>query len=146
MSKIETIRSNITKHYEKKKEEYQKRKSRDNRYKWSKYYQDSKWKSLRELKISHQPICEVCEAEGRAVPAEHIHHIRRFSSGVDEFEKYKLLLDYNNLMSLCLSHHKMAHEIMNNENKDMVTIGEIVKYDEKLRQAYLGSPQEARNK
>ena len=65
MSKIETIRSNITKHYEKKKEEYQKRKSRDNRYKWSKYYQDSKWKSLRELKISHQPICEVCEAERR---------------------------------------------------------------------------------
>lgn len=128
MSDINRIRSNINNYYNKKKEEYtQYRIQKHNDY-WNKYYQDIRWKKLRDYYRLLHPICEVCEKEGIVVPAEHVHHIHPFSKGLTEEAKYNLLLNPDNLCSVCKSCHKIIHNIMKQQNKDYVTIDEAVQY------------------
>ena len=43
-------------------------------------------------------------------PAQHVHHKKEFLKGSTDEERWKLLLDYDNLQSLCLDcHHKVHH-------------------------------------
>ena len=56
-----------------------------------------------------QPLCEMC-----GCPAVHVHHIKSFLKGNNELQQMELLLDYNNLMSLCHNCHNQLH---NNEMK-----------------------------
>ncbi len=129
MSKIETIRSNITKHYEKQKEEYEKKRQSDNRRRWGPYYHSKQWRTLRNQYYVEHPICEVCEIEGRAIPTEEIHHLHVYGSADTEQEKWKLLLNYNNLCACCKYHHNLFHEYLKKNNLNECTITDLIKYE-----------------
>lgn len=121
MSNIDKIRSRVKKYYDNEKKE---RERKSNRYqaKWQKYYQSNDWKSLREYKIIQSPLCENCEKFGLYIPAEEIHHLIPFGTGKSEQDKWKLLLDYNNLISLCKECHLEFHtKLKNNQNITTVT-------------------------
>lgn len=80
--------------------------------KWQKYYGDKRWKQLREWQIRTHPLCQDCLFEGRSVPAEEVHHIRAFGDGKTEEEKWSLLLDPSNVVSLCKKCHDKRHAIL----------------------------------
>ena len=125
---INRIRNNITNYYKKKKEDQTKyRQKKHNEY-WNKYYQDHRWKTLRTNYYNSHPCCEVCQQQGFVVPAEHVHHLHKFSAGLTEEAKFNLLLNPNNLCSVCPTCHRIFHKIMDNECKDYVTIDEVIKY------------------
>lgn len=81
--------------------------------KWNVFYQDRRWKKLRDWYMVNHPLCEECLFEGRSVPAEHVHHKVPFSTGNTTDDKFALLLDPDNLQSLCVRHHQEIHKLLN---------------------------------
>ena len=77
-----------------------------------KYYNSRGWKSLRNSYIKMHPLCERCLLNDRSVPATDVHHIKPFLSGKTDTERWQLLLDYSNLMSLCEHCHHEVHKKM----------------------------------
>ena len=67
------------------------------------------WQKLRHRKFVANPVCEMCAAEGRAIPTEEVHHIVPVESGRDEAEMRRLAYDYDNLQSLCKACHAAVH-------------------------------------
>ena len=128
---INTIRSNISNFYKKKKEESR---EANNRYsnKWYKYYHDNRWHRLREWKYLNNPVCEVCEKQGRMTQTDDIHHLHVFGSGATEQEKWNLLLDPFNLCACCARHHAMFHELLRASHQTYVSVDDVVKYEEKI--------------
>lgn len=82
--------------------------------KWNVFYQDKRWKKLRDWYMVSHPICADCAIEGRSVPADECHHKIPFSTGATHEEKMQLLLDPNNLVALCSYHHDKRHGKMKN--------------------------------
>lgn len=60
------------------------------------------WKKLRALYISHHPVCEQCQKEGRLTPVDEVHHIVPVNEGGRN--------EWDNLMSLCKSCHQKMHQ------------------------------------
>ena len=77
--------------------------------KWNVYYQDKRWKKLRDWYKLNHPICEICAINGRSVPAEEVHHRIAFSTGNTEEERMSLLLNPDNLQCLCRQCHMKIH-------------------------------------
>lgn len=75
----------------------------------NKIYNSERWRRLRAMKFAISPLCEMCEKDGRVVPAEDIHHIVSFMDVTDPEQRYLLAYDLNNLMSLCKRHHQAVH-------------------------------------
>ena len=74
----------------------------------SKYYNSKYWLKLRNSYIVSHPLCEECIKKDIITPAEHVHHKKEFLSGTSEEERWSLLLDESNLMSVCAKcHHKL---------------------------------------
>ena len=73
------------------------------------YYNSQYWKRLRNSYIRLHPICQMCALENRSTPAEQVHHRIPFMTGKTEEERWNLLLNPDNLMSLCIRHHKEIH-------------------------------------
>lgn len=73
------------------------------------YYSSGVWQRLRNLYIKQNPLCECCLSHDVYTPAEHVHHRRMFMSGEDNEERWKLLADTNNLMSVCRKCHEGLH-------------------------------------
>ena len=73
------------------------------------YYNSNAWHSLRDEYYAKHPLCECCLSHGRVTAAEHIHHRRKFLSGITDTERWQLLLDENNLMSVCAKCHTALH-------------------------------------
>lgn len=59
------------------------------------------WQLAKKRYRSRHPLCEMCLAQGRAVPMDHVHHILPLSQGGTH--------DESNLMSLCKSCHSKIH-------------------------------------
>lgn len=78
-----------------------------------KIYKSTRWRKLRELKIAQQPLCEMCLKEGKTTIAEDVHHIESFMSTDDKVLRIALAYDYENLMSICKTHHQMIHNKSN---------------------------------
>ena len=82
------------------------------------FYNDIRWKRLRNWYIKQTPLCEECLKNGISTPAEHIHHKIPFMSGKDTEDKWRLLLDPLNLEALCIDcHHKIHEELRVKDNK-----------------------------
>ena len=66
----------------------------------------SRWKRKREqIKEASNYLCAVCREEGRYIyEGIEVHHITKLRDRPD------LLLDDDNLIPLCVTHHKMADE------------------------------------
>ena len=87
-----------------------KRKRRPRRYrKWQKYYSNKVWRELRDTKLTEQPLCEICLMRDEITPATEVHHIIEFSRGETDEDRWTLLLDYTNLMSVCTHCHRQIH-------------------------------------
>lgn len=76
-----------------------------------KMYQLKQWRELSQWYRMNHPLCEMCEANGRLTPSEHVHHILSpFDYGLSEVEKLSRLLDPDNLMALCHECHNEIHQ------------------------------------
>ncbi len=64
---------------------------------------DREWQKVRRIKISSDPLCEMCERKGQIISAVLVHHIQP----VDVIPL--LRLDMSNLMSLCRHCHERLH-------------------------------------
>lgn len=98
------------------KKEKQKGSKRSNRS--LKYYNDRRWKILRNWYIRENPLCEICMMMGISKEAEHVHHRKEFLKGKTEEERYELLLDPDNLQSLCAEHHMEIHNKRRKEEQE----------------------------
>lgn len=82
----------------------------------SKYYNKVQWRDLRQAYMIEHPLCERCLREGRTTLAEEVHHKQFILSGSDDNERLDLLLNYNNLESLCKKCHDELHTIAHRKN------------------------------
>jgi 5-methylcytosine-specific restriction protein A len=85
------------------------------------YYNTSQWHNLRDYYIKHNPLCERCLENGIVKPAQQVHHKIEFLSGRTDDERWRLLLDEDNLQSLCTKCHTEIHNERNklkNNNKN----------------------------
>ena len=86
-----------------------------------KAYQSKEWRALRDNWMKMHPLCEECLLEGKVTPAEDVHHVRTpFKGGV---KNYQLLLDENNLTSLCKKHHAEIH----NKQQGNTTVADVLR-------------------
>lgn len=70
-------------------------------------YQNTAWRKMRDTYLKEHPICEECLKKGKVTPATDVHHVRSpFQKGTIN---YALLMDYDNLMSLCKECHGEIH-------------------------------------
>jgi 5-methylcytosine-specific restriction protein A len=74
-------------------------------------YNSERWRKLRKLKFSYNPLCELCQKEGIVISAEDIHHIISFMSADDIEQRYHLAYDFDNLLSLCKVCHQRLHNV-----------------------------------
>ena len=84
--------------------------------KWAKYYHNKQWKLLREWQITNYPLCYDCALNGRSRAATQVHHKIPFSTGTTEEEKLQLLLDPDNVVSLCRECHLKRHGYLKNRS------------------------------
>lgn len=73
------------------------------------YYNTSAWRNLRNYYIKRHPLCEECMKNGKVKAAEEVHHIKEFLRGKTDEERYLLLTDETNLMSVCRKCHMKIH-------------------------------------
>lgn len=72
-------------------------------------YQSKQWKVMRLNYIQHHPLCEICEALGKTVLAQDVHHKDSFNHYQGDL-RYLKAYDWDNLMSLCRFHHCELHK------------------------------------
>jgi 5-methylcytosine-specific restriction protein A len=65
-------------------------------------YNASRWRKRRRHHLMAHPLCEICEAEGRAVVADIVHHRQDHHGNVEVFW-------FGALQSLCREHHEKLH-------------------------------------
>ena len=63
------------------------------------------------------PLCELCQADNKVTIATDVHHVYSFLNPEDNNTKLQLLLDAENLMSLCKHCHGSIHGNINNLSK-----------------------------
>ena len=68
------------------------------------FYKSKAWRKLRASKLVTSPICEECERDGKVSQANTVHHIR------DVRMYWNERLEFNNLESLCKSHHEQIYK------------------------------------
>ena len=74
-----------------------------------KLYNSKMWKKLRLFYLKNNPLCEECLKINKIVPAKEVHHIKEILSGKDIDEMLEILLNENNLESVCIMHHHKLH-------------------------------------
>ena len=94
----------------KEKERAEQRKADDRRYnrertdgEITKLYNSARWRKIRWLKLRNNPLCEVCEKEGRYTKATLVHHV------VEAKQDPSLFYRMRNLQSLCEGCHEKIH-------------------------------------
>ena len=81
-----------------------------NSNKWQRYYQDRRYKKLREWYMNTHLLCQDCLMNGISRPSEELHHLRPISTGATDEEKFNLLLDWeHNFIALCHECHEKRH-------------------------------------
>ena len=59
------------------------------------------WRKVRAAFLAANPLCALCQQEGRLLPAELVHHKRKLSDGGTH--------DWENLQALCSECHSRLH-------------------------------------
>ena len=68
-----------------------------------------RWKQLREWKLRHDPLCELCRANGLVVSAIDVHHIDPCEDARSLAEMEEKCFRISNLQSLCIPCHIKVH-------------------------------------
>lgn len=92
---------------ERKKKSQVPRKETDMRKLRQKAYQNTEWRKLREVYMHEHPLCDECLKKGKVTPATDVHHKKSPFKGGEV--NYNLLLDYDNLESVCKDCHGEIH-------------------------------------
>ena len=92
--------------------------SRDKNY--QRLLNDKRWKRLRAWKLMENPLCELCEQEGKVTAAVDIHHRVPVESASTVYDMERLCYNPLNLMSLCIPHHIALHTAMRSHTKEAV--------------------------
>lgn len=132
MSNITNIRNKIRQHFKNKKEEHDRQRANRRQTKWSPFYQSHIWQVLRARKKLEQPICEICERQGRIVAADSIHHLYVWGNAKTEEDKWRYFTDYSLLCSVCTHHHHLFHQYMNDNGLDYCSIDTLIDYENTL--------------
>lgn len=66
-----------------------------------KLYRTARWRQLRARKFAENPLCDDCQAEGRAVPWTELDHT------IPHRGDLTLFWDEGNLRGKCKTHHSM---------------------------------------
>jgi 5-methylcytosine-specific restriction protein A len=69
------------------------------------FYDSQAWDRLRQIRLSMNPWCMVCESRGIGEPATIVHHIKEVRT------HWELRLELDNTQSLCRSCHSRLHAI-----------------------------------
>ena len=86
-----------------------------------KAYQSKEWRELRDTYIRMHPLCEECIKKNIVTPAQDVHHIKSpFTKGNIN---YHLLLDMNNLESVC----KVCHAEIHNRQQGNYTVQDALR-------------------
>ena len=59
-----------------------------------------RWRRVRALFLQQQPLCVMCQADGRLTPATEVDHIEQHGNNPRRF------YDTDNLQPLCADHHR----------------------------------------
>lgn len=94
---------------------------------WQTYYQSPLWKTTRLTYKTEHPICERCLTQGIVTPMTDVHHMCKIGNGRNARERWMLLSDKDNLVSLCEKCHHDIHKGL--DNKYLISINEY--YDRK---------------
>lgn len=117
MSNIDRVRNRIRNNL-KQKQIRSKELTQKYNNKWGTYYNSKVWKGLRSNKITQTPYCESCyKHKGVIIPAEEVHHVIPFGTGMNEQHRWQLFTDYSNLVSLCSECHNKIHELMRKHHR-----------------------------
>ena len=108
---------------ERKKKSQVPRKETDMRKLRQKAYQNTEWRKLREVYMHEHPLCSDCLGKGKVTPATSVHHIKSPFRGGEV--NYNLLLDYNNLMSLCTECHGIRHAAEQGHKSNEIILEEL---------------------
>ena len=73
------------------------------------YYNTVQWHNLRDRYIKEHPFCEECAKDNIITIAQEVHHKYEFLNGNTDEERTNLLLDEDNLMSVCRKCHRKIH-------------------------------------
>ena len=65
------------------------------------FYNSTRWKKVRTLKMDKDPLCEPCTEDGRIAPATDVHHVQPIRAPAG----WSLRFTLGNLQSVCKSHH-----------------------------------------
>ena len=79
-----------------------------------------RWKQLRAEKLRNNPICEVCETNDLSTLATEVHHKTPVESVPHELGMRQLMVDYNNLQSLCHACHSEIHRCAFSHSKEAI--------------------------
>lgn len=69
-----------------------------------------RWRELRIWKLTQNPLCELCEAEGYVRSAVDVHHKVPVESARSIEEMRELCYNPSNLQSLCIPCHVKVHQ------------------------------------
>lgn len=86
-----------------------------------KAYQSKEWKELRETYIKLHPLCEECIKKNIVTPAQDVHH--KESPFKNNMINHHLLLDFNNLESVC----KVCHAEIHNRQQGNITVQDVLR-------------------
>lgn len=78
----------------------------------------TRWLCLRRAKLSAQPLCERCSAEGRVRAATEVHHVVPVEDALSPADMRRLMFDPHNLRSLCHECHVRTHTEMGRSGKE----------------------------
>lgn len=71
---------------------------------WRHLYNTKQWHKLRAIQLRDNPLCDMCQEQGRVVAATVVDHIKPHKGDK------ALFFDGNNLQSLCKTHHDSAKQ------------------------------------
>ena len=99
------------------------------RYRQIRYEQDdyrslygtTQWSNIRNRYRREHPICECCEYAGYIEAMSDVHHIIPFSTGYNRDEQYMLMIDEDNIVSVCRQCHNDIHNILYKNKNNIVT-------------------------
>ena len=75
-----------------------------------KLYNTQAWKNLSKIYKQEHPLCECCKIDGKTSSVEEVHHLIKFDDQEKEEVRSMLLLDKDNLISLCKDCHQKYHK------------------------------------
>lgn len=119
----------------KRKREYHRTENRELR---QKTYHTDQWKNLRAVYFKANPLCECCKAMGKVVEGIDVHHI--VSPFTHKEQLNELLIDPENLATLCKEHHSAIHTLRafrNRERKDPNELAKWIKENQRMYEEYI---------